>query len=147
MALNLNPNRRYYQIDLQSQEEKTLSLFDISVFLYDFTLAYEISRLITDPRYEHVQLSRFILYRNRFRIAEQDRMFVRSLRLESPLDLSLIILAVPPAIAAIFGIVHTCEKVSYWRLNRRKLKAEVEKLERENATATAARDSVIWSPD
>jgi hypothetical protein len=147
MALNLNPNRRYYQVDLQSQEEKTLSLFDISAFLYDFMLAYEISRLITAPTYEHVQLSPFILYRNRFRIAEQDRMFVRSLRLESPFDLSLIILAVPSAIHSIWGIVQICEKVSNWRLNRRKLRAEVEKLERENDAAAPTQHSVIWDSD
>ena len=147
MALNLNPSRRYYQIDLQSQEEKTLSLLDISAFLYDFTLAYEISRLITDPRYEHIKLSPFILFRNAFRIAEEDRMFVRRLRLESPFDLSVIILAVPSAIGAFWVMVQICEKVSNWPLNRRKLRAEVEKLERENDEAAPAHRSVIWDPD
>jgi predicted nucleic acid-binding protein len=111
-------------------------------------LAYEISRLITDPRYEHVQLSEpFIFFRNRSRIAEQDRMFIRRLRLESPFDLSVIILAVPSAIGAIWGIVQICEKVSNWPLNRRKLRAEVEKLERENADMASAHDSVIRGAD
>jgi len=132
MALQLDLDHPYFQISLQSEDDGTPSLFDISTFLYDFAMAYEISRLATDPTYEHVEFSRFVLYRNRFRIREQDRMFVWELRSESPFELTLVLAAVPIAIGALWGIVQIVEKITNWPLNRRKLRAEVEKLEREN---------------
>jgi len=48
----------------------------------------------------------------------------------SPLALVLAIAAATPAVVgAVWGVVQIVEKVSNWRLNRRKLIAEVKKLE------------------
>lgn len=59
-------------------------------------------------------------------------MFVWELRSGSPLELTLVLAAAPIAIGALWGIVQIAEKIANWPLNRRKLRAEVEKLEREN---------------
>ena len=51
------------------------------------------------------------------------------------------IAAVPSAVGAVWGIVQIADKLTNAPLNRRKLKAEVEKLERENLLASRMPDN------
>jgi hypothetical protein len=50
-------------------------------------------------------------------------------------EIAATVAAVSVAVAAVLGMVQIIEKTSNFRLNRRKLAAEVEKLERDNAEA------------
>jgi hypothetical protein len=74
-------------------------------------------------------------------------MFVQRLHLESPFEVTVIIAAIPAAIASVWGIVQIAEKITNWPLNRRKLIAEVEKLEREKDLGTFATGPVIRGPN
>jgi hypothetical protein len=119
-------------IRLQGSEGGAPSLLDVSSFLYDFNLLYEISRLATDPNYHDFRFSDFVMYRNGRPLAEYDRLLVAELRKESPLLLVTALAAVPTVVGAVWGVVQIVEKVTNARLERRKLRAEIEKLEREN---------------
>ena len=117
---------------LRGGEGGVPSLLDVSSFLYDFNLLYEISRLATDPRYHDFKFSDFVLYRNGRPLAAYDRLLVAELRQESPILLVTAVAGVSTVIGAVWAIVQVVEKILNAPLERRKLRAEVERLEREN---------------
>jgi hypothetical protein len=121
------------QIRVLGQESEQPTLLDVSSFLYDFNLGYELARLATDPRYESFQFSHYALYRKGRPLKDDDRLRVISLSHQSPIDLNTILYGAPLAIGAIWGVVQIVEKISNWRLNREKLQEEIKKLHRENA--------------
>lgn len=119
-------------IRVRGTEPTDVPLLDLTSFLYDFNLLYELGRLATDPAYLDVplDLSR-IWYRDGRPLLEEDRLRVARLRKESPLELLTIITATGGAAGAIWVVVQAIEKIANLRLNREKLQLEVEKLRRE----------------
>jgi len=128
-----------FAIRLLCAEKEELSLPDVSAFLYDFNLVYEISRIVADPKYEGFQFGRFVWHRNGRGIVSDDRLRVGLLSHHSPFELIALVAAVPAAVAAAWGIVQTAERLSNWRLNRQKLALEVRKLELETRSLEAER--------
>ncbi|MBS1842613.1 MAG: hypothetical protein JSS69_03040 [Acidobacteria bacterium] len=145
MALDFSLNEPYFRIQIAGREETFPTVLDVSSFLYDLNLLYEIARLATDPNYDEFRFSRFVYFRSGRPLKEADRLRIQSLRQESPLALVAVLTAVPVAIGAVWGVVQIVEKIANAPLNRRKLKAEVEKLERENRET--ARSSQALIPD
>jgi hypothetical protein len=135
------------EIDVLGKEEAMPTLLDISSFLYDLNLGYELSRLATDPSYEHVHFSRYSLFRNGRPLRKQDRLRVKHLSHSSPIQLQTLVWGAPLAIGAVWGLVQIVEKVSNWKLNRRKLEAEIHKLERESLKAADERQHKRPTPD
>jgi len=135
MPPSFNPDEPYFRIRLTGSEESFPSLLEVSSFLYDFNLLYEISRLATDPAYRDFKFSRFVFYRRGRPLEERDRLYLQSLSLGSPIVIVGVVTAVVTGIGGVWGIVQIVEKITNAPLNRRKLKAEVEKLERENQEA------------
>jgi hypothetical protein len=133
-----NPNEPYFRIRVIGTEEAFPSLLDVSSFLYDFNLLYETSRLATDPKYSNFRFSSSIFYRGGRPLDRHDRLYLQSIVQGSPLDVVVVVTAVGGAVGAVWGIVQVVEKISNARLNRRKLQAEVEKLERDNREASAS---------
>ena len=111
----------------------------VALFLYDLDSLYEIARLALDPAYRSHRLSRFALYRNGRPLAPADRLLVRSLTLESPLELITTIAVAATAAAAVasavLAAVSVVERVYNLRLDREKLELEVAKLRREELQA------------
>jgi len=136
MPSGFNLDEPYFRIRLTGNEESFPSLLDVSSFLYDLNLLYEISRLATDPKYHDFSFSNYAFYRRGRPLDERDRLYVQSLSHRSPIAIVLVVTAVATGVGGIWGIVQIAEKVANARLNRRKLQAEVEKLERENREAT-----------
>jgi hypothetical protein len=120
------------EIDLKGDEKVTPTLLELTNFLYDFNLGYELARLATDPRYEDFRFSRYALYRNGRPLRNQDRLQIERVEHSSPLVLQTVLLGAPAAIGAIWIVVQIAEKVSNWKLNRQKLEEEIKKLQREN---------------
>lgn len=137
MPSSFTPNEPYFRIRLTGGEESFPSLLEVSSFLYDFNLLYEISRLATDPTYRDFNFSRFVFYRRGRPLEERDRLYLQSLSLGSPIVIVGVVTAVVTGVGGVWGIVQVVEKITNAPLNRRKLKAEVEKLERENKEAAA----------
>jgi hypothetical protein len=131
-----NPNESYFSIRLTAGEGPFPTLVDVTNFLYDFNILYEIARLTTDPTYSDFRFSRFVFYRKGRPLNSSDRLRVQSISLGSPLVIVAVLAAVPAAVGAVWGLVQIADKLTTAPLNRRKLKAEVEKLERENLLAS-----------
>ena len=124
------------EIHVRAKELETPTLFQVTNFLYDINLIYELSRLATDPRYQNFRFSRYAYFRDGRPLRDADRLRIIKLTQESPLDLVLAgATAGGVVIGGIWGLVQIIEKVSNFRLNRQKLQEEVIKLRRENETA------------
>jgi hypothetical protein len=140
MPPGFNLDEPYFRIRLTGNEQSLPSLLDVSSFLYDFNLLYEIGRLATDPRYFDFRFSSNLFYRRGRPLDERDRLYVQSLSHGSPIEMVLVVTAVGTVLGGIWAIVQIAEKVANAPLNRRKLMAEVEKLERENREAKSSPD-------
>lgn len=138
MPQRFNPHTPHFRIRLTASDETIPILGDVTNFLYDLNLIYEIARLATDPKYKEFQFSKFVFYRKGRPLEADDRLHIQSLTLKSPLYVEGIFGLVYGAIGAAWGLVQIGEKFANARLNHRKLKAEVEKLERENLKAANA---------
>lgn len=131
------------EIKVIGDEESLPTLLDVSAFLYDFNLGYELSRLATDPKYSHFHFSRYALFRNGRPLRNEDRLRIEKLSHSSPIELNTLLWGAPLAIGAIWGIVQIVERISNWKLNRRKLQEEIKKLEWENAARSAENSSKV----
>jgi len=112
-------------------EGPTPPLLAVSSLLYDLELVHDLGILVTDERYAGYEFTQFFYRRNGRPLLGDHRLKARSIQLQSPLALELIF----GGIAAVWALVQVAEKARDWRLNRRKLAAEVEKLEAERDTA------------
>jgi len=133
----------YFQISLRGRDDDYPSLLDVSAFLYDFNLAYEFSRLATDPRYSGYTFSRYSWNRLSRPLIAADRLRVAILRHESPLLLIAIVAAVPSAVGAVLGVAQIVEKIANWRVNREILMLQRDKLKRELQSVSPAASSAL----
>jgi len=130
---SFDDDRSAIQIRIKGDESATPLLIDTTNFLYDFNVAYEIARLATDRRYEQFRFSHYVFFRNGRPLSRPERLKVIRLREESPLELLAELSAVTVgALTAVWLLIQIIEKAYNLKLNRRKLRAEVEKLERDN---------------
>jgi hypothetical protein len=132
----------YFQIALRGEEGDYPSLIDVSTFLNDFNLLYEFSRLIVDSRYADYRFSRFSTYRNAIRIGPRDRLSIQTLRVQSPIVLVAVVLAIPASAAAIWALTQTVEKIFNFPLNR-----EIRILERDKLRRELGRPSTDAAPE
>lgn len=127
-------------------EENIPSLQEVSSFIYDFNLLYELSRIGADPRYERYVFSRFIWTRNGRHLKEEDRLRVTALRLGSPffLQTALKIFESPGTLAglgaAIWAFTQAAEKIADWKPNRELKRLEVEKVKKELGIRESPKD-------
>lgn len=128
----LRPQEQYFRIGIRGKHGETPQLLEVCNFLYDFNMLYEVCRLATDQKYGGFIFSSHLYYRNGRPLRDEDRLSVESIRLESPVEIQTLLLGGTGAVAAIWCVVQAVEKIAMLPLNRRKLMAEVEKLEREN---------------
>jgi hypothetical protein len=139
MALVLDPKFRYLRLRVRGEEKEAPTAQELANFVYDFNLLYEILRLALDKQYATYRFSYLTNYRGGRRIIDpEDRLYVDSLQLGSPVDATFVLMliaGVGGGAGAVWAVVQTAEKIYNMPLNRRKLKAEVEKLENENAKA------------
>jgi hypothetical protein len=137
MPLDVEPE--YLAIDIEGKENHP-ALQEVSNFIYDVNLVYEISRMATDPRYERYKFSRFIWNRNGRHLRDADRLHVTSLRLGSPFLLETGILlvggAIGGAIGGAWGLLQMAEKIADWKPDREIKRLELEKMRRESQLAT-----------
>jgi len=78
-----------YLISLKGNETATLSLENLSQFLYEFNVLYEMVRIVVDPAYEDFQITQWTSARTRNRLKEYDKLQVTSFSINSPLNLKL----------------------------------------------------------
>lgn len=106
-------------------------LLDITSLLYDFELTHDLSLLLTAEEYSDYRFSRYFWFRNGRPLKSNHRL--RAVRIEklSPLTVELLVASVAVTSGALWTFAQIIEKVTNWKLNRQKLRLEVQKLERE----------------
>ena len=105
-------------------------ILDFTSLLYDFELLHDLAVISSLPDYSEYKLSRFFWYRWGRDIKPNHKLKLKEISYSSPLILEILV-GVSIAIPLLWVLVQAAEKISNWRLNRRKLRLEVEKLESE----------------
>src|SRR6266478_531695 len=100
MPPSFTPDEPYFRLRLTGSEESFPSLLDVSSFLYDLNLLYEISRLATDPKYRNFSFSNFVFYRRGRPLEGSDRLYVQSLSHGSPIVVVAVVTAVGGGLGA-----------------------------------------------
>jgi hypothetical protein len=116
---------------LHGPREGNADALEVATFLVDFATLYEVLRVKAEPLRKGYRLTRFTLYRNAKRVPPSEKLLLRRLRYESPLDVEAIFKVAAGGVAVMWLLVQIFEKIWNIPLNRRKLELEVAKLERE----------------
>ena len=98
---NINLEGPVFHWNLETRSYKFPELIEVTNFLYDFNMLYEINRLALDKKYEDFKFSHFTYFRKGRPLNSEDRLRVSKLKEESPLCLEsiiMILLGTPPAI-------------------------------------------------
>jgi hypothetical protein len=119
------------RIKLIFEDEKEPCFEDVTSLFYDYELLYDFSLVLYVKDYDDYRFSNYFLYRNRG-IKNEHKLRVTRIIKESPLTVELIVSYVVVTSGAIWVLIQALEKISNWRLNREKLKLEIEKLKRES---------------
>ena|ERR1051326_4136168 len=119
----------YLSLFLRGTEEETPEFREIVNFLWDFNLLYEAARLAVDPRYESFRFSDFVYTRHGRPLRAADRLRLVELQYQSPLRVRTIVALTAGAAGALWAVVQTAQVVDHWPLEKRKLVAEVRKIE------------------
>ena len=119
------------KIRLVFENENKPYFLDISSLFYDFELLHDFSLLLCAEEYYGYRFSQYFWYRRGRPLKDEHRLRVLKIIKESPLTVELILSIVAVSSGAIWVIVQAIEKISNWKLNKEKLKLEVEKLRHE----------------
>ena len=122
-------NPEYYRIALRGEEGDYPALSDVALFLYHFNVLYDFSRLLVDPKYAEFKFAANSANRNFKRVEPGDRLAIESLRVQSPIALTVVILATPASAAALWVLTQAFEKIVNFPINRKNLKLQNESLE------------------
>jgi len=140
-------SKPYFLIRVLGAAEDYAPLFDVATSLYDFNMLYEVIHQALDPNYKPRKFTRYLTFRNRRRIPDEERLQTVLLRVESPpelvvalnafrLPLTLTALGVffhylPQGIDGLSEAFDLLEKIRNRHLNRRLLEAQVRIAERD----------------
>jgi hypothetical protein len=136
----------YLQVTWADPHAHPMYASDLVGALWHIELLYDFAVLLAHPAYQDVDLSRpqEFFTAGWLSLADEHRLQVDSVEHHSPLLFLALIPAVAAGAGAIWAITQTAEKVANFRLNRRKLRAEVTKAEAEAKLAQAAADSAEY---
>jgi len=106
--------------------EKTPLLSDFSYLLYNLELLYDLSLILYAEEYATYKFSPFFWFRKGRPIKIYHKLRVARIVKESPLTIELIVAGIPTILGAIYLALQIIEKIWNMKLNREKLKLEVE---------------------
>jgi hypothetical protein len=120
------------KLKLVFHDQRRPYLLDISSLLYDFELLHDFSLILGAENYSDYKFSRYFWYRKGRPIKESHRIRVVRIIKDSPLTIELLLTGIVACPTALWLFVQMFEKVSNWKLNRKKLELETEKLKLDN---------------
>jgi hypothetical protein len=119
------------EIRFTTGKEFSPPLEGIGLYLFDLAVVFELHIAKSMPD-SFNSITRFSLYRNHSRVAQEQRLRVERISLASPLEIIAVIAASTAAGAgAIWSAVQAIERLAMLPLNREKTRAEIEKLTEE----------------
>jgi len=115
-------------IKLEFEVEKDVLLLDLTSLLYDFELLHDFLVLSILEDYSKYRFAQYFWYRYGRPLEDIDKLRVVEIVKRSPMT---IVIAVGGYVASqiLLPLLTVTEKISNWKLNRRKLELEVEKLQ------------------
>lgn len=125
-------NKQKIKIKFVFSEEQYPHLLEISSLLYDFELLHDFSLILCAEEYSKYTFSRYFWFRNGRPIKHSQKLRLAKIVKESPLTIELILAAVTAFSGAFWIFVQALEKIGNWKLNRTKLKQEIERLKLDN---------------
>jgi hypothetical protein len=129
-----SPGDRLYRLEVDCEEDSYPKLRDVTAFLFDFNLLYEIPRFELDAKYGDRQIAANQLrYRGGIKLDEEDQLTVEALRHDSPLQFTVVAGATAASAAALWTVVQAVFAIRNAGLNREKLQLEVDKIRLEVA--------------
>ena len=109
----------FFQIELKADSVFDYELLiDVTSFLYDFNLTYEVLRLATDPDHKEYQFSDETWSKKHRDLPPDQQLHALKLRQESPLELIAATTAIATGVGAVWGLVQIAERILNWPLNR-----------------------------
>jgi hypothetical protein len=121
------------------EEEEKPYLLDISSLLYDFELLHDFSLLLCAEEYFEYHFSQYFWYRNGRQIKSYHKLRAARIVKQSPLTIELIMADAVAASGALWILVQIIERISNWKLDRKKLQLEIKKLQKEIEDSTEQR--------
>jgi hypothetical protein len=115
-------------LTLVFDEEKEQLLLNISSLFYDFELLHDLMLLTYVEEYSHYRFNQYFFYRKGRPLKKSHRLRAIKIIKKSPLTIELVLAGIIGVSGAIWALIQAFEKISNWRLNRKKLEMEVEKL-------------------
>ena len=122
---------KYLKLKLTFSNDKQPYLLDISSLFYDFELLHDLLLIIYAEEYRFYKFDRWFWFRRGRPIKEEHQIKILRIQKESPLTIEIIVGIIVGLSGALWALVQTFEKISNWRLNKEKLKLEIENLKRE----------------
>lgn len=123
---------KYFRMNIIFDDLKTPFLLDISSLIYDIELLYDFCLIVYSDDYADYRISNYFYYRYGRHTRREHKVRALKIIKESPLTLEVLIPLIFGFCAALWAFVQAFEKISNRKLNRKKLKLEIERLEREN---------------
>lgn len=127
-------------LKLRFDEPADTTVLHLSSLLYDMNLLNDCIVLVSLPEYAEFKFSTTFWYRNGRPVSRDHRLYLGRIRHSSPIELSVIFTMTAAAVGVPWVLVQTIEKVSNWKLNRQKLKYDVEKARLEVEKLAADRE-------
>jgi len=119
---------KYLKVKLTFTSIEKPYLLDISSPFFDFELLHDFFLIVYADDYKYYKFNNYFWYRKGRPIKDEHRIKAIRIVKESPLTVELIMSTIVGLSGAFWAIVQAIEKINNWRLNREKLKLEVEKL-------------------
>jgi len=119
------------KIRLTFTDERKPYLLDISSLFYDFELLHDFLLIIYAKEYNYYKFNQYFWYRKGRPIDIEHRIKTAKILKESPLTIELILSIIVGTSGAFWALIQAIEKISNWILNKKKLRLEIEKLEKE----------------
>ncbi len=113
------------------EEEKQPYLIDVSSLLYDIELIHDLCLIIGAEDYSDYGFSRFFWYRNGRPIKQNHKLRAARIIKDSPLTIELLLTGIVAFPTSLWLLIQAIDRISNFRLNRRKLELEIEKLQLE----------------
>ena len=120
------------QLHLRGSERGAVTAEQVGLFVFDFSVAFELFRSQGQTGKAKQSLTQWHLFRGHRRVPPAERLVIRSLRMESPIDVVATTVALTATSAgAIWVAIQAIERICMFPLNRRKAQLEIRKLESE----------------
>jgi len=120
------------KMKLVFDDEKKPFFLDVTTLFYDLELLHDLFLLLYVEDYHDYKFSRRFFYRRGRPLKSNHRLRTFRIIKESPLTIELIVSIVVVSSGAFWALIQAIEKIVNYKINREKLKLEIEKLRREN---------------